>query len=71
VPTTTPIFIQRVERGDGEDGVSMSGRRPRVSPAAEAVTYATDPKRNLSPTPLTLIGDVDGVADRPRNVSLA
>jgi hypothetical protein len=66
-----PIFVQRVERGDGEDGVSMPGRRPRVLPTAEAVAYATVPKWNLSPTPLTLIGDVDDVADRPPELSMA
>jgi hypothetical protein len=32
---------------------------------------ATDPAAHLSPTPPTPIGDVDGVADRPRILSLA
>ena len=59
------------ERGDGEDGVSSPAAGARVSPTAEAVAYAADPKRDLSPTPLTLIGDVDGVADRPRLLSMA
>jgi hypothetical protein len=71
----TTIFVMAsvsgVERGDGEDGVSMPGRRPRVSPTAEAVANATHPQPNLSPTPLTLIGDVDGVGDRPRRLSTA
>jgi hypothetical protein len=67
----TPISVQLVERGDGEDGCRCPAAGPRVSPAAEAVAYAADPKRNLSPTPLTLIGDVDGVADRLRDLSMA
>ena len=49
----------------------MPSPGPGLSPRAEAVTYATDPKRHLSPTPPTPIGDVAGVADRPRNLSLA
>jgi hypothetical protein len=50
----------------------MPGRRAEGLPTvAEAVAYATDPERALSPTPPTLIDDVDGVADRPRNLSLA
>jgi hypothetical protein len=44
---------------------------PRVSATAEAVGYANDRKRDLSATPLTLIGDVDGVGDRPVNLSMA
>jgi hypothetical protein len=35
------------------------------------VTYAIDPKRSLSPTPSTPIGDVGGVADRIPNLSVA
>jgi hypothetical protein len=60
-----------VARGDGEDGVPMPGHRAKVSPSAVAVTYATDTKRRLSPTPAIPIDDVDGVADRPGNLSLA
>jgi hypothetical protein len=41
----TPVFVGLVERGDGEDGVSMLGRRAKVAPGAEAVDYATDPGR--------------------------
>jgi hypothetical protein len=44
---------------------------PRLSPGAEAVGYAIDPKRHLSPTPPTLIGDVDGTVDRFCDLSLA
>jgi hypothetical protein len=40
-------------------------------PAPRHVTYATDTKRDLSPTPQTPIGAVNGVADRSRNLSLA
>ncbi len=47
----------------------MPGRRSEVSRGAEAVAYAADPKSHLSATPSTLIGDVDGVADRQRNLS--
>jgi hypothetical protein len=43
----------------------------RVSPSAEQVAYANDPKRDLSATPLTPLGDVDGVADRSRILSMA
>lgn len=60
--------ISGIEHGEGENGVSIPGLRPRVSPTAEAVACASDPERNLSPTPLTLIGDVDGVGDTPSGV---
>jgi hypothetical protein len=43
---------------------------PRLSPGAEAVGYAIDPK-HLSPMPPTLIGDVDGTVDRFCVLSLA
>jgi hypothetical protein len=49
----------------------LSRRTEGLAPTAEAVGYATDPKRNLSPTPPTLITDVDGVGDRPRSMSVA
>jgi hypothetical protein len=73
----TPISVQLVERDGGEDGVSMPGRRTEGLGHCGGCHLCTDPKRNLSPTPLTLIGDVDGVvrqtarpvagvADRPR-----
>jgi hypothetical protein len=42
-----------------------------MSPAAEAVGYAIDPKLNLSATPSTLIGDGDGVGDRSRGAPAA
>ena len=35
------------------------------------VAYAIDPKRDLSPTPSTLIGHVAGVADRNQILSMA
>ena len=44
----------------------MPGRRTEGLANAEAVADATDPERHLSATPSTLIGDVNGVADRPR-----
>jgi hypothetical protein len=49
----------------------MPGPRTGVWPSAEAIADATDLAACLSPTPPTPIGDVDGVADRPRNLSLA
>ena len=80
----TPISVQLVEHGDDEDGVSMPGRRTEVSPRAKVtkvsprhrpqprpVAYAADPNRDLSATPPTPIDDVDGAADRSRNLSLA
>jgi hypothetical protein len=38
----TFISVRLVERGDGEDGVSMPGLRAEVSPSAEVAAYATD-----------------------------
>jgi hypothetical protein len=38
------VSVRLVERGDGEDGVSIPGRRAEVSPRAEAAAYATDPE---------------------------
>ena len=67
----TPMFVQLVERGDGEDGVSMPGRRTEGLPRSKPVTYAADPERDLSPTPLTPLGAVAGVDDRLRLLSLA
>jgi hypothetical protein len=58
----TRIPVQRVARGDGEDSVAIPGAGPRVLPAGEAVAYATDPKRNLSPRSLTVIGDAGKAA---------
>jgi hypothetical protein len=49
----------------------MPGRRTKARAQCRAVGYATDPNRLLSATPPTPIGDVAGVADRPRNLSLA
>ena len=42
-----------------------------TDPIADPVDYASDTKRDLSPTPATLIGDVDGVGDRLSNLSVA
>ena len=42
-----------------------------IGPQTPPVTYAADPKRHLSPTPPTLIGDVDGTVDRLCVLSLA
>jgi hypothetical protein len=39
----TPVPVQLVVRGDGEDGVSVPGRRTGGSPSAEAVADAIDP----------------------------
>jgi len=49
----------------------MAGARLGLSPSAEAVADASDPKRRLSPTPATPIGRVNGVADRTLIMSLA
>jgi len=49
----------------------LSTCRRRLRPVRPPVGYAIDPAVHLSATPLTLIGDVAGVADRPRNLSLA
>jgi hypothetical protein len=49
----------------------MTGREPKGVASAEAVADATDPKRRLSATPSTPIGDVDGVADRSADLLLA
>jgi hypothetical protein len=49
----------------------MPGRRVEAPARAEAVGYASAPKRHLSATPSTLIGDVGGVGDRPRDLSVA
>ena len=49
----TSISVRLVARGDGEDSVSMPGRRAKTSPSAEAAAHAIDPERHLSPTPLT------------------
>jgi hypothetical protein len=46
------------------------GQEPR-SGRTRTVNYAIDPRAHLSPTPATLIGDVDGVGDRSRNLSMA
>jgi hypothetical protein len=58
-----------------ESSVSPLSQHFPVPPLAVAGTvpvgYAIDPKRHLSATPLTPIGAVAGVADRPRNLSLA
>ena len=70
-PTLSLIHVRPGVRGDDEDGVSMPGRRTEVPASAEPVAYAIDPAAHLSPTPPTPIDDVDGVADRPRNLSLA
>jgi hypothetical protein len=43
--------------------------RQRLQPLPAG--YASDTKRNLSPTPATLIGDVDGVGERRRDLSVA
>ena len=43
----TPVSVRRGARGDGGDGVSVPAA-VEVSPSAEAVAYATDPKRHLS-----------------------
>jgi hypothetical protein len=45
-----------------------SPRAPLPAPAP--VSYATDTKRDLSTTPATPIGDVDGVGDRSSNLSM-
>ena len=66
--TIIPISVQRVERGDGEDGVSMPGRPPRVSPTAETVAYtagrgpAAGKRRYLGgrETAQPALGGVDG-----------
>src|ERR1700735_3415536 len=58
---------------------SPATRRIRPPPARRIVTIKGSvtcrlrqrPQRHLSATPITLIGDVDGVADRPRILSLA
>ena len=42
-----------------------------VTDNTATTTTGTGPKRHLSPTPLTPIEAVDGVADRPGNLSLA
>src|SRR3984957_21176903 len=42
----TPISVQLVARGDSEDSVSMTGRRPRIWPRTEAVADAVDPERH-------------------------
>jgi hypothetical protein len=62
---------QHVERGDDGDGVSIPGRRTECLAKWEAVAYAIDLNRTMSATPWTPIADVDGVADRPGNLSLA
>jgi hypothetical protein len=41
------------------------------STGAGPVTYAIDPDPDLSPTPETPIGPVNGVADRMADLSLA
>jgi hypothetical protein len=71
MPTVTPTPVQLVVRGDGEDYVPVPGRQTEAHASGEAVGYATDPKRRRSATPETPIEAVDGVADRPRNLSLA
>jgi hypothetical protein len=40
-------------------------------PTVGRVSYASDPRRDLSATPATPIGDVDGVGDRPTTLSMA
>jgi hypothetical protein len=64
----TPKSVRLVERGDG---VTMPGHRAEGLANAKAVADATDPERHLSPTPPNPLGDVDGVADRPGNLSPA
>ena len=67
----TPLSVQLVIRGDGENSVSVPGRKVRWSRPAQPVGYATDPKRHLSSTPSTLIAAVAGVADRTGILSMA
>jgi hypothetical protein len=47
-----------------------STRTDDLSPSAVAVAYASDSKRDLSPTPATPIGDVHGVADTTPSLSM-
>jgi hypothetical protein len=44
---------------------------PADRPPAQPVGYANDTKPNLSATPATPIGAVDGVGDRSQNLSMA
>ena len=60
------------------EGLALHGRAhassaapPLTTNASPPVAYAIDPKRDLSPTPLTPIGDVDGTGDRFTVLSLA
>jgi hypothetical protein len=65
------MSVQRVAGGDDEDGVPVCAAGPRVSRIAQAVGYAIDPERHLSPTPPTPVDAVAGVVDRSAFLSLA
>src|ERR1700729_702404 len=73
VLTTPPAYVRRLPGAPPPPCDPSHHRRATERPPhpRAPVAYAIDPKRPLSPTPPTPIGDVDGVVDRPAILSLA